>query len=184
MKALEAVLLTLRANAEAEASGGKSMFIGRTAMQKLVYFETVHTDVEAEYYGHYYGPFSEGVAEGIARLWEWGYVREDVPTPDYPGYTYSLTKDGDRLGTKVVNDGKREEYSKIGFVVGACREFCGLQQSQMSYAAKIHYMREHNKRPHAGVAEIVEMGGRAGWKMTAENVNAGLGLLGRLGFDR
>jgi len=49
MKAIEAVLLTLRANAEAEAAGGESMPIGRTAMQKLVYFESAHTGVEAEY---------------------------------------------------------------------------------------------------------------------------------------
>jgi len=160
------------------------MPIGRTAMQKLVYFESAHTGVEAEYYGHYYGPFSECVAEGIARLWEWGYVHEDVPTHDYPGYTYSLTRDGDRLGTKVVDGGGQDGYAKIKFVVQACRERCGLRQADLSYAAKVHYMKKHSKSPDADVGELVDMGRRAGWKMTADNVSTGMGLLGRLGLDR
>jgi len=182
MKAIEAVLLTLRANAEAEEGDGKIMPIGRTAMQKLVYFESVHTSVEAKYYGHYYGPFSECVAEGIARLWEWGYIHEDVPTHNYPGYTYSLTRDGDRLGTKVVSKRGQDGYAKIRFVVQVCRKGCGLQQSDLSYAAKVHYMKEHNKRPGAGVGELVDMGRRAGWKMTADNVSSGVSLLERLGL--
>jgi len=175
-------------------------------MQKLVYFESVHTSVEAKYYGHYYGPFSECVAEGIARLWEWGYVHEDVPTHNYPGYTYSLTRDGDRLGTKVVSKRGQDGYAKIRFVVQICRKSCGLQQSDLSYAAKVHYdlglcshsprqeqsdlsyaakvhyMKEHNKRPGAGVGELVDMGRRAGWKMTADNVSSGVSLLGELGL--
>lgn len=183
MKAIEAVLLTLHANGEIEA-GGERMPIGRTALQKLVYLASLKTSVDATYYAHYYGPYSEGVAEGISRLWRFGCVHEDVPASGHPGYTYSLTKDGERLGCEVADSDMREGYAEIKRVVRECREFCGLRQAPMAYASKIHYMRTYNSRPNASVDEIVDMGREAGWSMAAEDVRAGLRLLARLGLDK
>jgi len=184
MKAIEAVLLTLHANGEMEDGGGEIMPIGRTALQKLVYFASLKTDVDATYYAHYYGPYSEGVAEGVSRLWRFGCVHEDVPTFGHSGYTYSLTRDGKRLGAEVAGGGGQEGYAEIKPIVGACRELCGLRQAQMAYASKIHYMREYNGRPDADVGEIIGMGRTAGWSMTEDNVRAGLRLLGRLGLGK
>lgn len=184
MKAIEAVLLTLHANGEMEAGGSESMPIGRTALQKLVYLASLKTSIDATYYAHYYGPYSEGVAEGISRLWRFGCVHEDVPTSSHPGYAYSLTRDGERLGAEVSDGDMQEAYGEIKRIVHACREFCELRQAQMAYAAKIHYMRTYNNRPDADVDEIIGMGRTAGWSMTAENVRAGLRLLARLGLDK
>jgi len=75
----------------------------------------------------------------------------------------------------------REGYARIKPVVGACREHCGLRQEQVACASKIHYMRAHNGRP-GDVDEIVGMGRKAGWRMSAGSARAGLRLLGRLGL--
>jgi len=109
VKTLEAVLLTLRANAEAEAAGGEIMPIGRTAMQKLVYFASLKIGLDAWYYAHYYGPFSEGVSMEIARLWGHELIREDAPTRTKPGYTYTLTREGGA----PKQDGRRGERGRL-----------------------------------------------------------------------
>ena len=185
MKALEAVLLVLRANAEIEAGDGvSSMPVGRTAMQKIVYLASPGISVDAAYYAHYYGPFSEDVAGGLARLWGFGYVHESSPTCDYPGYAYSLTKDGDRLGTKVAKDGNLDDYAKIKAVVQTCRDFCGLRQMPLAYAAKTHYVKRRNNAPRADVGRIISMACKAGWDLTRDNVSTGQDLLCRLGLDK
>jgi len=183
MKALDAVLLTLRANAEAEACDGKSMPVGRTALQKLVYFVSLDIDVDAWFYAHYYGPFSEDVSMEIARLWGHGLVREDVPTRTKPGYTYTLTKGGERLGEKVAGE-NAGEYAKIASIVEKCRGFCGLRQLQLAFAAKSHYLRTRKNAPRAVASELSSMGSKIGWVMSEDDVNSGLELLRRLGHDR
>ena len=179
MKALDAVLLTLRANAEAEAEDGKSMPIGRTAMQKLVYFETPRIGVDAWFYAHYYGPFSEGVSMEIARLWGHGLVREDAPTRTKPGYTYTLTKGGELLGERVAGENERD-YAEIASIVRECRGFCELKQLQLAFASKIHYLRTHmdTKDP-----DLISTGRKIGWVMGEDDVSSGFRLLRRLGLD-
>lgn len=183
MKALEAVLLVLRANAEAEEGGGKRMPIGRTAMQKLVYFTSIKVDVDAWYYAHYYGPFSESVSMGIARLWGKGFVHEEPPTHTKPGYTYTLTKEGERLGA-MVTDKSVKDYATIKSVVETCRDFCGLRQPQMALASKIHYMVTRKGVPRGNVEGLVSMGLKMGWEMDENDVNGGQDLLSKLGLDR
>ena len=179
MKALDAVLLTLRANAEAEAEDGKSMPIGRTAMQKLVYFETPRIGVDAWFYAHYYGPFSEGVSMEIARLWGHGLVREDAPARTKPGYTYTLTKGGELLGERVAGENERD-YAEIASIVRECRDFCELKQLQLAFASKIHYLRTHmdTKDP-----DLISTGNKIGWVMGEDDVSSGFRLLRRLGLD-
>jgi len=180
MRALDAVVLTLRANAEAEAGGGAGMPIGRTALQKLVYFVSLDMDVDAWFYAHYYGPFSEDVSMEIARLWGHGLIREDAPTRTKPGCTYTLTKGGLRLGEKVAGE-NGAEYARIASIVEMCRDFCGLRQLQLAFAAKSHYLRTRKNAPHAGPSELSAMGSKIGWVMSEDDVNSGLELLRRLG---
>lgn len=183
MKALEAVLLTLRANAEMEEGDGKSMPIGRTAMQKLVYFASIKTGVDAWYYAHYYGPFSEGVSMGIARLWGKGFVHEEPPTHAKPGYTYTLTKEGERLGAMVTDENSRD-YATIKSIVAVCREFCELRQPQMALASKIHYLVTRKGVPRDNVERLIAIGLKMGWEMDKDDVNVGQELLCKLGLDR
>lgn len=183
MKALEAVLLALRANAEIESGGGKGMPIGRTAMQKLVYFTSVKTGVDAWFYAHYYGPYSESVSMGIARLWGKGLVNEEPPTHAKPGYTYTLTGDGGRLGAMVTGE-NMEDYATIKSIVAACREFCGLRQQQLVLASQIHYLVTRKGIPRGSAEGLVSMGLKMGWELGENDVNAGQELLCRLGLGK
>jgi len=183
MKALEAVLLTIRANAEMEASDGKSMPIGRTAMQKLVYFAAQQVEVETTYYSHYYGPFSEGVSMGIASLWGKGFVHEKPPTHTSPGYTYTLTEDGERLGAMVSRE-KGDEYARIVSIVRTCRDCCGLRPSRLAFASKIHYLVNRRGAPRDSIEGLISMGRKIGWEMDRNDVKSGQELLCKLGIDR
>jgi len=178
VKTLEAVLLTLRANAE--AAGGEIMPIGRTAMQKLVYFASLKIGLDAWYYAHYYGPFSEGVSMEIARLWGHELIREDAPTRTKPGYTYTLTEEGERLSRTVAEE-NGADYAKIVSIVRECRSSCRLQQLQLAFASKIHYLRA---RMDTRDADLISTGRKIGWAMSEEDISSGRGLLCQLGIGR
>ncbi|MDD9813747.1 MAG: hypothetical protein OXU37_05725 [Thaumarchaeota archaeon] len=180
MKAVEAVLLALRANAEAEAGDGRSMPIGRTVLQKLVYFVSLKINVDIGHYAHYYGPFSEDVSMEIARLWGHGLVQENAPTRTKPGYTYTLTKGGELLGERVAGENERE-YAEIVSVVRECRGFCELRHKQLAFASKIHYLRA---RMDTKDPDLISTGRKIGWVMGEDDVSSGFRLLHRLGAGK
>lgn len=182
MRALDAVTLALYSSAEAEAAGGGRMPVRRMGIHALVYLASLKVDVDAWFYARYYGPFSEGVSMEIARLWGHGLIQEETPTTAKPGYTYALTRGGERLGERVAGENV-DGHAGIASVVGECRRYCGLRQRQLLLAAKSHYLRTRKNAPHAGAAELSTMGARIGWVMSEGDVGAGLSLLGRLGLE-
>ena len=62
----DAIVVTLGAVAD--------KIIGRTVIQKLIYFEMILGLVDANYRPHYYGPYSSEVAGTIQELAALGFV--------------------------------------------------------------------------------------------------------------
>ena len=56
--------------------------LGRTAIQKLVYFLTIYNLVDARYRPHYYGPYSVDVANSIQMLSSIDFITEEIETPE------------------------------------------------------------------------------------------------------
>lgn len=175
MKTYDAILLTLRSNDELLGIDRlDERPIGRTAMQKLVYFETQKIPSKIDFGAHYYGPFSYGVHEGLARLCAFGYVREDAPNADGFAYEYRLTRDGRSL----ADDLSRENgyYGKIKDTVQVAANHCELRQNALARAAKTHFLRKQT-RGNPRIRQIVARGRKLGWAMDANDVNDGMTLL-------
>lgn len=177
MIAHDAVLLTLYANDELlEREGVGERPIGRTAMQKLVYFEVQKMRSEITFNAHYYGPFSSNVAESLARLGAFGYVREDVLDGYGISYEYRLT----RYGKALASDLSTEEpgrYEKIRDVVRIAAKHCELRQLALAHAAKTHFLRKKFAKSDASNGEIVASGEKFGWTLKEKDVEDGLALL-------
>jgi len=177
MIAHDAILLTLYANDELlghERAGERP--IGRTAMQKLVYFEAQKIRSKIAFHAHYYGPFSSDVAESLARLGAFGYVREDVPDDHGISYEYRLT----RYGKALAADLSREEparYEKIKDVVRIAAEHCELRQLALAHAGKTHFLRKNVVKGNASNSKIVASGEKFGWALEKKDVEDGLTLL-------
>ena len=187
MRPYRAILLTLHANEELGAEDGDkigSLQINRTAMQKLVYFETQKDLCKASYRAHYYGPYSEDVAEGLMTLWAFGYVREDEPDYNTKAYTYTLASGGQRLGKKLAFGEHSGEYATIKSIVQACRRHCKLRQIKLSHSAKVHYLKRNHKTRISGIAGIIPAAKHLGWELNKQEVSAGLKLLQALGLEK
>ncbi len=183
MNAYDAILMTLHANDELlgpERVGERP--VGRTAMQKLIYFETRILKSDMFFNAYYYGPFSPGVSEGLARLGAFGYVREYVPPSSFLGYEYHLTKDGKEFAADLSQN---EPYAKIKDVVKTCSDFCDLRQLALSYAAKTHFLSSklYKSMNKSNNNDIAALGKNFGWVIDPKDVRDGKKLLRALKLD-
>jgi uncharacterized protein YwgA len=81
--------------------------VGKTLLQKRVYFLSVVLDMGLGYDAHYYGPYSEDISNANSELKSLGYVSEsssrfgvDQKGFEMARYDYKLTDDGERLAEK------------------------------------------------------------------------------------
>jgi len=176
MIAHDAILMTLYANDELLGSERiDERPIGRTAMQKLVYFEAQKIPSEIAFNAYYYGPFSSNVAESLARLGAFGYVREDMLDAGI-AYEYRLTRYGKALAADLSKEAP-ENYEKIKDVVRLAAEHCNLRQLALAHAGKTHFLRKKNDKRNASNAKIAASGEKFGWIMKEKDVEDGLRLL-------
>ena len=171
MNAHDVVALNLDAN------GGR--LDGRTALQKLAYFEKIRTEIDITFVPHYYGPYSKHIAAALADFVAAEYVDERrCKENKYEGYFYSLTEDGQEFAktTRVENSGA---YDTIKNIVNKCKERCDLKANTLSYAAKAHYILNDANVPGSSVQmpKVKAMGKTLGWDMTDADVKTGMGLL-------
>ena len=172
----DAILLTLHANDELLGSDRlEERPIGRTAMQKLVYFEAQRIPNELYFKAYYYGPFSPNVSEGLARLGAFGFVREDIPDGDGLAYEYHLTRDGRRLAVELAET--KEYYGTIKDIVEIAAKHCNLRQLALAYAGKTHFLRKKSVKGNPRISEIAAYGKHFGWTIEEKDVKDGLKLL-------
>lgn len=179
MNVFDAILTTIKA---AEGS-----IAGRTAIQKLVYFEHISQLVNAKYRPHYYGPYSAEVAGTIQELIDLDFLKEEVDTAENTGYSvpedwkryrYSLSADG----VKAVEQIKKEnsaEYTKISNVVSICNNTVKLDTNMLSWAAKVHYILSSQNRTMV-LDEIPHTAKSFGWTLSQLQINKAAELLRQL----
>lgn len=179
MDSTEAILLTI------DSVSNKSI-TGRTAIQKIIYFEKKKVPVDAKYKAYHYGPYSAEVTSALSTLVSLNLIYEELdytqsntknPTDDWRVYTYTLTE----KGKKVVEEIKAkdaENSSKINSVVTNCTSLTKLDRTLLSYAAKVDYI---NKNFDLNTPEeIKEKAKDFGWKLSYQNIGLGLKLKERL----
>lgn len=175
----DAIVVTLGAVAD--------KIIGRTAIQKLIYFEMVLGLVDANYRPHYYGPYSSEVAGTIQELAALGFVEEKIETRETTGYTvsdewkrycYKLTDDGfDFL--EAVKKEDSENYDRISKIVEKCGGRSKLNPQILSWAAKVHYIASHEEKAME-FKEIIFNAKEFKWDLNEANIKVAVDLLNDL----
>jgi hypothetical protein len=149
-----------------EEHGAKGC-VGRTRVQKEIYFLQQRMSIEVSYTPYYYGPYSFDVASTLESLVAEGLLQEDVSPRKSEGpfeghsYFYKLTDDGKVLvkAWKAVN---RDAYEKLR------QAFVGLALNKQSIAtlavaSKVHYaIAKANKKP-VPKPELIQHARSLGW---------------------
>jgi len=171
--AFDIIGLTLAAN------GGE--IVGRTTLQKLIYFETVKipsVSLPEPYFAYFYGPFNRAVANSLERMVFYDIL--DERRAGSGGYAYKVSEKGativDRLQGRFA-----QTFGRIMSLVETCDKYCRLDQNSLSFAAKVHYMLDSQKAT-LSEDELVRLGKSFGWKISKSDIMDGSELLEQLGL--
>jgi uncharacterized protein len=173
---LDAILLTIKA--------ANNKISGRTAIQKLIYFESVFDLVEVKYRPYYYGPYSSDLMSTIETMVSLNFIKENIdvmPTEKISGsiewkkYEYVLTEDGKELSNQLVNE-NGQEYEKIRNIVKICNEKAHLDVNTLACASKIYFILTSKKMPMTG-EEIADTASSFGWELSRPQIDGAKELL-------
>lgn len=182
LDAMEAIELALIAN--------DGSIRGRTTLQKIVYFISVHVpDNSIGYSPHFFGPYSVDVASGLANLQSLGFVYEiPIPAGRHMGYEYGITKYGIKDAERLGGMYPKSMREKIDGVIKACEKDLEIASApRLLYASKVHYVLANHasrglEKPQND-SEICSAARLFGWGLEPENVRSGFELLRGLGLD-
>jgi len=152
---------------------------GRTAIQKIAYFDSVRLSLDFKYKPHFYGPYSPVLDESLMDLIASDYVDEMARTTILGRtlYSYRLTEDGHEL-VKQLENKYRKPLSAIRSVAAKCSKF-GNNINVLSCAAKVHYLLSR-KGSMMSSEEAIEMGRKFNWELSEEEIDSGVELLSSL----
>ena len=120
-------------------SGTNSQIVGRTKLQKILYFcKYINWDV-GRYRLHHYGPFSFEVADILNVAKTSNIVKESTSPP----YEYSLTTSGNQFLAKFV--GKICDTKKVNQTRLLVEHLSNWSKEDLELAATIDYV--HNNNP-------------------------------------
>lgn len=154
-----------------EAAGS----IGRTALQKLIFFAKQQGLTDVSYHPHYYGPYSREVASTLLNLVAAGWVQESCESwPDGSvfgerrRYSYRLSETGKAALQSLVGQ-HCPEVKKLQELVRICRQKTGLDFHTLSLAAKTCFLRTALGK--ALTPEEIEQQARSwGWQVKKDEV--------------
>ena len=155
--------------------------VGRTSLQKIIFFARELGLTEAAYTPHYYGPYSREVAATLLSLVAAGWVEESGeswPNGSVFGerrrYAYRLTAAGKSALKQLV--GENSAAAQLQTLVGVCKEKTHLDFEMLSWAAKIRFLLA--KVDRALAPEEIERHARTwGWQVRQDDVPKVAGLL-------
>ena len=153
--------------------------VGRTALQKLMYFASRLGVVDAGFNAHYYGPYSQEVANEVASLVDLDFLDEYsgvVYASGNTGYSYRLTDEG----RQVLPDanGHKEMIERI--VSSAISHF-SLNPRLLATAAKVHFILAESEAPMMPQT-IRQRAGNLGWDVDEPGIVKVIDYLKDLGL--
>jgi hypothetical protein len=159
--------------------------VGRTVIQKLIYFGTVLHLTNAKYRPHYYGPYSSEVAGTLQELTSLGFVDEQVETKETTGYTvsdewkrycYRLTEDGQSF-LNTVKEECPEDFLNLSQLIDKCKNKSKLNPQILSWAAKVHYIASNDEEKTIGFDEIKSRAESLKWNLNNGQIDKAIDLL-------
>ena len=180
MDPTDAILMTI------DSAGG--LISGRTAIQKLIYFESRIVNISATYQPYYYGPYSAEVAGATQSLVSLNFLNEEIDykasrkfksSEDWKKYKYKISEDGRTVLTRI-EEKYRDDFRSIDKIVDVCNRETGMDIIKLSCAAKVHYLTGNytnvDKRP-LSVEDIELIAGELGWQISDEDIINSLELI-------
>ncbi len=175
VEAFDAIGLTLAANDDE--------IVGRTTMQKLIYFETVkipEIKLAEPYTPYYYGPFNKDIAMSLEQMVVFDILEERRTRYGYGSYVYKVAEKGIPIIEKLLNNFEKT-FTKIEKLVDTCYEYCKLDPNSLSFAAKVHYMLNTQKtKKKTSRDELMKLGKSLQWNISRSDINDGAELLEQL----
>ena len=169
-----------------DAFGGN--VVGKTLLQKRMYFIAVLLGDDYGHRAHYYGPYSDDVADSLVQLVQMGAVNEQTELWGVDSntgfarqrYTYHLTDTG---RTAVIHIAEwepelAEQVRRAATRILQASE--GMDYRELSIAAKVYLIftqRDSGRMPTDIVAEAQCLA----WNITSEQIIEATAFLNRLG---
>ena len=166
-------------------SGSLKHRIGRTVIQKLIYFASQKGALEGEdtYFPHYYGPYSKEVARALSTAVSIDFVQESTEDlPEYGGkrYVYTLTSSGKKLYSMIKKE-QAKDWEGLKEVVDICAKTAKLSMQVLAGAAKGYYILKQEK-DMMNSGEIKDTARNLGWELKEDDINNAAKLLVGLGL--
>lgn len=171
------------------AAGGRED-LGRTALQKAVFFTGLVLDRPTGHTPYYYGPYSSVVEDDTAALVLTGLVEETRKTTGVnrkgylvTRYKYAVTASGQERLSRLT-DKYPDEVNKVNQFMGTLLDVFGnLDQATLAAAAKTLYIaREQGSAVTAD--DISALAQDYGWELNSARINDVAELLKKLQFVR
>ncbi len=155
---------------------------GRTTLQKLIYFETVkipEIHLSEPYIAYFYGPFNKDIARSLEQMVVFDILQEQRKRGFHSSYLYKVTEKGTPIIDKVLKKFERT-FIKIEDLVNTCNEFCALNPNPLSFAAKIHYIFQSQKKKALSLEDLIKLERKFGWNISRDDIREGTELLEQL----
>lgn len=158
--------------------------LGRTAIQKIVYFLSVFEIVDVKYRPHYYGPYSADVASSTQMLASIDFLNETVETSRTTGYSvpdnwkryhYSLSSEGEQFVKELMRS-NIADFNEISRIIKICKDTVNFNPDILSWAAKVNYILS-KKKEAMNYDAITSTAGSFGWDLSSEQIEMALELL-------
>ena len=176
-------IIDISENVSSSNSNGNEI-IGRTAIQKLVYFtQQTHINSELpEFKAYFYGPYSPKISLVLEELVSYYFVDErKIIGKDYDGYKYRINEEGRNI-IECIKKESKDIYDEIESLIKKCNGLCELKTTPLSYAAKIHYILSKNTED-SNIDNLKKRWKELGWKLSDKDMDQGMSLLEKLKFD-
>jgi len=139
--------------------------VGRTTLQKLLYFASRKGIVQASFRPYYYGPYAEDVYITLQNLVSLGFVDERMEsyTSGHPGYQYMITPDG-----REILSNHAQDSGDLDRIIDLARRHFRLSQGMLAAAAKVHFILINYDVPKT-LEAITYEASNLGWEVTTDD---------------
>ena len=112
--------------------------VGRTKLQKMIYFcKYLGWDI-SDYKLHYYGPFSFGLADTVKTAERSNFINQGIAPP----YTFSITDNGNTFLTKFITSVC--DQSKVENTRNLVRYLSDWTKEELELAATLDFVYQSN----------------------------------------
>jgi hypothetical protein len=159
--------------------------VGRTLLQKKIFFLKEMISARVRFFPHYYGPYSREVAGVIDSLVSAGLLKEraesyplsdETPWGESTRYTYELVRDLKNIHSLLKEQMGKAQYSRIQNAVKRINDRPESRNYKaLSIAAKV--LQILNEKGEMRIADLPKEARRLRWKLDTNDVKKAASFL-------